>query len=183
MFLYKNYTTKTKKIQVKYLVWQGPFLRKMDLSGVSFDDVCLDAGEGSVYKEKYGIDQIDLSGTNAKINLKNTKVEPTRREAGTIRIINCNLEGCDLGEVPIDLNGNEYICVSSSNLKGTKLKLIHDPSRQDDRINFCLEDTDFRDCQLSNFGFKVSNLVQYGNSYIKECNFYKNSRKSGPQSH
>ncbi len=56
--------------KVKYTAWTGPFLRKIDLSEVSFAKVLFDAEEiikRGLEDEKF---IIDLSGTNAKIDFK-----------------------------------------------------------------------------------------------------------------
>lgn len=86
-------------VLVKYVVWSGPFLRKLDLSEVSFDNVMwqidydseqfFERGSTNRYIEK-GIKEIDLSGTNAVINfnkiIKNF----------TTYIAYCNFSGVDL---------------------------------------------------------------------------------------
>lgn len=64
-----------QKVQVKYLVWTGDFLKKLDLSEVSFDDVLWNLNydpdgyfvDGTPYRYE-GITEIDLSNTNVRID-------------------------------------------------------------------------------------------------------------------
>lgn len=64
-----------QKVQVKYIVWTGDFLKKLDLSEVSFDDVLWNLNydpdgyfvDGTPYRYE-GIKEIELSNTNARID-------------------------------------------------------------------------------------------------------------------
>lgn len=126
---------------VKLPVWSGEFLRKIDLSEVSFDNVswyfCTDGYEGyMLYYEKQIIDKefcdlieakyflrnndmVDYSYTNAKIDFSKS----WEARHGEIRIASCNFAGVDLSNNNGIRNIEEiYIC----DLSNTKLKLTLD---------------------------------------------------------
>ena len=112
------YERDNKKIIVKSLVWSGPFLRKVDLSEVSFDNVDWDVSYlGEFFKKKYQfISTIDLSGTNAKIDFSKSFNALIGKPVVLTR---CNLANVDLSE-----SHGEYIAsIMSCDLSTTNIKL------------------------------------------------------------
>lgn len=62
--------TPTGQVLVKYIVWSGDFLSKIDLSEISFDDVLWDINveDDDNYYSENEIYEINLSNTNAHID-------------------------------------------------------------------------------------------------------------------
>ncbi len=93
---------------LKYPIWTGSFLRKIDLSEISFDDVCWSFKINKLIpefkkSEKY---LIDLSYTNAKIDF-------STRYPGTNDLIRCNFSHVDLKNSNI-VSINNMVCVDIS---------------------------------------------------------------------
>ena len=147
-----NYTwgnLEGQKAQVKYLVWTGKFLRKIDLSEVSFDDVLWDldyvpAGYfmyGTPYRYE-GIREIDLSNTNARIDFsksfegKHLRNDENKGNNKDIIITRCFFDNVDL----------------SNNVLG----------------DTC--DCWLRECDFSNTGIVLNFGGEYGIS-MADCNF------------
>lgn len=135
-----------KTIKVKFLVWSGPFLSKIDLSEINFDNVewqvyydtdlykeKIIENTNSFYLEKYedktkdhiigvyklnNIHKIDLSNTNAKIDFSKSI---SNIIYGRTIIDNCNFEGTDLSNNEL---GECYI--GDSNLSNTGIKISND---------------------------------------------------------
>lgn len=76
----------TYKDGIKFIVWSGPFLRKIDLSEVNFDNVYWEYDRSNR--------TTDLSYTNARIDFS--------KAYGT-SIINCNFSHMDLTESNINV--------------------------------------------------------------------------------
>lgn len=93
-----------KTMLIKYPVWTGKFLQKIDLSELEFAHVmwnpCYDPNE---YFEKgadnrFGnVDSIDFSNTNAKIDFEKSMVE-----LAVLDIVNCNFSNTDLSNNDFD---------------------------------------------------------------------------------
>lgn len=101
---------------LKYPIWTGSFLRKIDLSEISFDDVCWSFKINKLIPdfkthEKY---LIDLSCTNARIDF-------SKRYPGTNDLIRCNFSSVNLESSNISSIVN-MICVDISNTNA-KIKL------------------------------------------------------------
>lgn len=116
-----------KKVSVKYLVWSGPFLSKIDLSDISFDDVLWDVkryspdgyeklyGFQNLYEE-YGITCIDLSNTNAKIDF--SRAFGSDLDDVDLNISYCNFSNTDLSNNFINYSFDaEYCDFSNTNLR------------------------------------------------------------------
>ncbi len=125
---YKNKDGKNKT--VKFLVWSGSFLSKIDLSNVDFSNVAWDINfkkNDQQYYLEHGITEINLSNTNAKIDFAKGPMDDVCDV-----ISGCNFEGTDLSKSfsnIIDFNKmvSEDDCrkmhIYNCNFKNTKLKL------------------------------------------------------------
>lgn len=107
---------KTEDKGCKYVAWSGPFLSKVDLSDISFDNVLW--GYFGEYDERFyicGLKEeiyVDLSHTNAKINFNKSA---RKIYDGCNAIINCNFEKVDLSKASLDSN----TVILNSNLRKT----------------------------------------------------------------
>lgn len=122
-----------KKVPVKYLVWSGPFLSKLDLSEVSFDDVLWEVrdfepetyfvqGTTNHYAES-GVEAIDLSNTNAKIDFSKSFARKYADDSGGV-ILELFLSKCDFTNTDLSNNLIDYdFCVSDCDLSSTGLKI------------------------------------------------------------
>lgn len=130
------------KAPAKYLVWSGPFLSKIDLREIVFDDVIwsfeFDESHPCIlewmhdnansYKE-YASRKIDLSNTNATIDFSKSFWAKIQERTGIIKIgeyklqeiFDVNFENVDLSKSVID---NEKAEVQGCNFKNTGLKVV-----------------------------------------------------------
>ena len=121
---------KDYKSKVKFLVWSGKFLRKLDLSSVSFDDVLWNVEYYSddsklfdaIYPDFYeGVDEINLSNTNARIDFSQSfegKICRIRPAFEWIcEIVNCNFKNVDLSNNTLERG--YYVSLSNCNLANT----------------------------------------------------------------
>lgn len=116
-----------KKVPVKYVVWSGPFLSKIDLSEVSFEDVMWSVsynnysyfapGTEHRYREE-GVEQIDLSNTNAKIDFSKSFGS---KYAG--RSIWLSTEYCDFSNTDLSNNLIEGMVANECNFSNTGLRV------------------------------------------------------------
>lgn len=140
---------------VKLPVWSGEFLQKIDLSEVDFSGVLwVPAYEAEnlvdgLDRQKYQIDDIDYSNTNANIDLSKAFLFKTKRhdfeksediDAELIHIVGCNFENVDL---------------SKSNLDG---KLIH------------IIDVDFENTNIKFNNTNMNPKNGYRDGSIESCN-------------
>ena len=112
-----------KEIVAKLPVWSGHFLRKIDLSEVSFDGVCWN----KMYfkpdlENKYAkkLSNIDYSYTNARIDFSKSYDVLSRPNDKRIHVTDCNFEGVDLSHNKF---GKLHVSFCNSNLKKTKIIL------------------------------------------------------------
>lgn len=112
-----------KKIRVKCIALEGKYLRKLDLSKVSFEDVVW-GRFGFINKGRnfnFQSDQVDLSGTNAKIDFS---VSSVKKYLNTpLEISNCNFSGLDLSN-----NFLDSFCILNCNFAETNINLIYPDS-------------------------------------------------------
>lgn len=164
-----------KQLLVKYLIWSGPFLSKIDLSEVSFDGVCWDIkyndneqiyeNAKNLYRE-FGVKNIDLSNTNAKIDFS----KAFTFDVDDIQVVCCDFSNTDLSNNVIDYN----FCTEKCNFSGTRLK-VNFKSKSDIRFyssilsgldfsEYTVDETFFgeeyqqymaHDCDLSSTGLRV----------------------------
>ena len=187
--LYKRYPG--EKIKMKFLVWSGPFLSKIDLSEVSFDDVEWDIDyDIGCYEEKViedtdckelekfseknkwhnvniyhlnNVHQIDLSNTNAKIVFSKSISGITE---GKTVLRYCNFSGTDLSNNTI----NECY-ISDCDLSNTGIKISNKIWESLSKYNsykfFYIQVTNLSNNNLSN---PYSIVGSAFNDHIYECN-------------
>lgn len=116
------------KIFGKLIVWSGPFLSKLDLSEVSFDDVVWDGPSASGwYTENDKVESIDLSNTNARIDFSKSFYAKGKFERNWIQ--DCNFANVDLSNNLLD---GAY-SINNCNFSNTGLNIIL-ASNVDDQI-------------------------------------------------
>ncbi|MDD3341341.1 MAG: hypothetical protein PHN72_04055 [Bacilli bacterium] len=98
----KNNDCSYEMTPVKYVMWSGPFLRKLDLSEISFDHVNWNVyyellSEDNHYGEHH-VENINLSGTNAYINFANA----FRSKEG-IQVSSCDFSHMNLSNSHFDM--------------------------------------------------------------------------------
>lgn len=152
--------------KVKLPVWSGPFLRKIDLSEISFDNVswsllseygmlfeeminCFDKNTQAKIDEYSNEKQIyiDYSYSNAKIDFNKS----WEANFETIYIANCNFEGVDLSDNIISKN----LEINNSSLAHTGIVL--DP---DNITNCIMSYTDLSNVDLSKFYIDGDKLLE-----------------------
>lgn len=112
---------------IKYIVWSGPFLSKIDLSEVSFDDVVWSVGVEYIDlleddRNRYydsNVKQINLSNTNAKIDFSKSFDAKHRSDGSDVDIDSCDFSNVDLS----NNNLGENYSLSNSNFSNTGLRL------------------------------------------------------------
>ena len=168
----------TKTCKVKYLVWSGEFLRKVDLSEVSFDNIdwhannCQGIGNHmSTHKGylQYGVDKINLSGTNAKIDFKKSF---DALYCEQIMIINCDFSGVDLSNNVLDVNCFEIFEIGNCNFDDTKIKFCSDINSESYPRCFFLINSSFKNVDFSNFTIMADYLEQGEDYDIRDSDFY-----------
>lgn len=131
------YKKKPKRI-VKLPVWSGSFLRKLDLSKVSFKDVSwslLGEGENSelgkqffdddcwqAFRTSYGKtnNRVDYSGTNIVVNFNQSWEMNSAKGAkvdAKVRIVGCDFSDVDLSQV----DASKFLEVRASSFANTNL--------------------------------------------------------------
>lgn len=116
-----------KKVPVKYIVWSGPFLSKIDLSEISFDDVMWSiiyniyayfAPGAEDHYVKAGVQKIDLSNTNANIDFSKSF---GCKYAGPL--VWLYMGCCDFSNTDLSNNLIECIDAESCNFSNTGLRV------------------------------------------------------------
>lgn len=165
-----------KQVIVKYIVWSGPFLSKINLEEVSFDDVLwnVDYENDKYFEDSFyhynAITRIDLSGTNAKIDFSKSIFAKYNVDSNNFFIIkfshfngvdlsnntidcNCFISQCDFSNtnININLNSNYDIQIAKTNLSG------NDFSKYTvDEKNFTYDkNIHLIDCDLTNTGLNI----------------------------
>lgn len=149
---------------VKIIEWSGPFLSKIDLSEVSFDNVLWDLDV--IYERVVDEDTeiTDLSNTNAVIDFKKSyeylsdgHVSIDHHNLANVDLSNSNGECIDtiyytdLSNTNIKLQDLENMTIDSSNLSGIDLS-----DREVDYSLFIDSDSKYiLDTDLSNTGLKI----------------------------
>lgn len=180
--LFETYTEKLgniwgensgKNVKVKYLIWSGAFLSKIDLSEVSFDDVMWNLtynynrnvidGSQNHYK---GIQSIDLSGTNARIDFsKSFAGKYINNAENSLDFSYCNFSGVDLSNNVIDCNCYINKCNFSNtninlNLNGQhSIKICCSDMSGNDFSQYTVDEEFFSEivqiCNFTNTGLKI----------------------------
>lgn len=152
---------------VKIPVWTGPFLRKIDLSELSFENVFFLSQGEHFYDEKQNVvgnlnigqlmksKNIDFSGTNAVIDFS--------KVWGGYGVVleNCNFCGLDLSHAHGEYIKRAYNC----NFSNTNVK-----------INFnqpgcCFINDDFSNNDYSSIIINNTNRYFFPNGYVENCDF------------
>jgi len=165
------------EIPAKFIVWSGDFLKKLDLSEVSFDDVVWHGSSEdfwneyptlNVDKKRYIKNRIDLSGTNAKIDFANSF---EMRNGMGMQVENCDFEDLNLSNANTELitianncdfsytdaligHNNSQISFTNCNLEGidlSHLELGSDCLNPDWATNI-----DFSGSNLADTGIKIN---------------------------
>ena len=110
-----------KNMKIKNVVWSGEFLSKIDLSEVSFEDVLWDGYviEGfEIDKTLYNSAQIELSNTNANIDLAKSAEAKSDCDVANIGLVNCNFANVDLSNFTLSAAARILNCdLSNTGLK------------------------------------------------------------------
>ncbi len=167
--LFEIHMTKDKQL-AKFLIWSGPFLSKIDLSEISFEDVvwnlqeCETSSYGLFETNYYqNISSIDLSYTNAKIDFN----QSYRMKQFDYEIVNgVKLEGVDLSHS----NGECIKDFNNSNFKDTNILVQFHFNLNDlaDQNNSWVCNTNFENVDLSN----VEIPAWYFSEYLEEHGIY-----------
>lgn len=175
---------KEKNEKLKLPVWFGDFLRKIDLSEVSFEDVSwsLLVKDTWDYPEEAYMDimdkesfdkmpdilprlgdgsKIDYSHTNANIDLSKSF---EFKKIGKTRLLFCDFNGVDLSKN--DMSNLEcYWC----NLANTKIKLS--PEMFDDNRYSSINYTNLKNIDLSKFSVDIIDLIRDKCFFDSNCDF------------
>ena len=170
--------------KVKYPVWTGKFLRKVDLSEVSFDNVdwtCY--GLSAIDKKIYNYDiqnnkpdtspyLVDLSYTNAKIDFSKASQTIATPENQKTNIAYCNLSHVDLS----DSNCSHIYSIINSDLSNSNLKIDEKFSLKENTQSTY----DFIETYILNYDRKIVNSNLEGNDFsnikMSAIDIYENAR-------
>lgn len=159
-----------KGLGVKYLVWSGEFLKKVDLSNVSFEKVFWNVlGDPYSNYSCFGVKRIHLSGTNVRIDFEKTF-------SGINSISGCNFSGVDLSNNVIDISSYDCVSISDSNFDNTGIKFICEDVALNPGI-FQLSNSSFRNVDFFNLTIDVSDFEYGGDHDIRNCDFYNSGLK------
>ncbi len=155
-------TSDNFKIAVKYPIWSGEFLSKIDLSQISFDDVCWNLGD---------LD-INYSNTNAVINLDSQW-----------DFCYCNFSGIDFSHTKI-FASQIGTTIKNCNFKNTGLKIIVSKGKKlNSHFSIMLEKGYFNGCYLNdrlidlnaNKRHTEEILLEYNNMVSQYCDDIANA--------
>ena len=186
LFKVITYNNETKE-QLKLPVWTGEFLRKIDLSEVSFEDVSWSLivndtwdnpeDEYTKYMDKETsknissilprftepYDQrIDFSMTNANIDFSKSF---EFKKKGKINILFCDFEGVDLSNNDMSKIGSIFF----SNLADTNITLT--PKMFANRKSSKIGTTCLRNIDLSKFSYDALDLIRSTRVFEGDCDF------------
>lgn len=155
----------------KLPVWSGTFLRKIDLSEVSFKDVCWSAEFymlPGLWDEKYKkyLSNINYSYTNAKIDLTDA-FYATWHGMRSIFIQYCNFEGVDLSSTKFN---NDLFELDSSNVSNTNICL-----KNAGKIFF--SDSNVSNIDLSWINVNLEDMFDTDNCFTLDTNYYNTGLK------
>ncbi len=161
------------EMPAKFIVWSGDFLKKLDLSEISFDDVVWHGSSMdfwnefpslNVDKKRYVKNRIDLSGTNAQIDFANSF---EMRNGMEMQVENCDFEDVDLSK-----SNTELITIANNCDFSYTDALIGHTNHQISFTNCNLEGIDLSHLELgsdclnsqwsTNIDFSGSNLADTG---------------------
>lgn len=145
--MFKDITTIIDNTEQKMrrIVWSGQFLRKIDLSEVSFDNVHWNY-ENHDANCKY---IVDLSGTNATIDFSKSFDNIYSQKSGVV-INSCNLSETDL------LNGEVITKIYNSDLSNSSLNL-----GTGERGNLRIFNSNLNGVNLSNLTVPMETFLDY----------------------
>lgn len=180
--LFETYSDKEeeREIVVKYIVWSGPFLSKIDLSEISFDNVCWDPtpfceAYMNFYKDykkktKPIKEMIDLSNTNAKIDFSKAFVMDYDDD-DILSVYNCNFANVDLS----NSHAEKIVTFTNCNFSNTNANIFDE---RDFKKRFFLVDCDFSNNDFSKIEIKsdyfygvISDCLDGKGVWIENCNF------------
>ncbi len=112
-----------QRISIKYIALEGKYLRKLDLSKVSFCNVVWGGSKrlrNFLVKCKYNLGDVfvDLTGTNARVDFSSSVF--SKYFNLPIYISYCDFNGLDLSQ-----NNLSSFVISDSNFEGTNIGLIY----------------------------------------------------------
>ena len=124
--LYKDrFPNGSPDVKIKYPVWSGPFLSKLDLSSVNFEDVMWNIAysEYEMFEDTTnrmeGIKKIDYSNTNAKIDF--SKAFEAKFDNGRCVIVGCNFANVDLSNN--EMSGDSVAEATDFTNTGIKIRM------------------------------------------------------------
>ena len=170
---------------MKLPVWSGDFLRKIDLSEVSFEDVAWtlvveelwDYPEEEYYEfmdeETYDNmhkilptlnhdDKVNYSYTNANIDFSKSF---ENKKTGRINLLFCNFSGLDLSKNDMSKIKGIYDC----DLADTKISLL--PEMFDDKKDIVISGTCLKNIDLSNFSCDAIDMLNERGPFRFHCDF------------
>ena len=157
---------------IKVPIWSGQFLRKIDLSKISFENVTWILEDYPLIyremKEKYNFDgYVDYSYTNANIDFSSSFEAKQYKEGkkNVMYINNCNFAGVDLSN-----NDIRDAQIYSSNISQTKLNL-------ENAVLYC-GDTNFTGINLSHYNINIDTFLsdEGGNIQLGEAGNFSNTK-------
>ena len=157
----------------KIPVWSGRFLRKLDLSEISFKDVCWATEfylSPSLYTKYLGFtSNVDYSDTNANISFIDS-FHSMRRGYHNIYIQNCNFEGVDLSNNKFN---NSLVEFYRCNFANTNLNLSDAITVSFGENNLSNIDLSWLDIDLDEFAsYETGSGVE-----LLESNYYNTGLK------
>jgi len=167
---------------VRLPIWSGEFLRKLDLSGISFDNVAwsliTEPGRDTGYDEVFDREtwerfntlgaydreqRVNYSGTNAHIDF--SKSWETKH--GSFDLINCDFSNVDLSHNDMSRVG----CIYNCSLSNSGIVLLPEMFKSNTNR---FSNTDFTNVDLSGFTINGRTLVEG----MDECLFDENCNLS-----
>ena len=141
-----------KQTRIKFIVWSGSFLSKIDLSKVSFDNVSWDI-RGCLendFKEEC-IKEIErVTKGNIKINLSNTNAKiDFSKSFYSIIGLGASMDNCNFENVDLSNNTLFRAIMGYCNFSNTGLKIVYNAQTSESKEDFVISNCDMTGTDLS----------------------------------
>lgn len=148
----------------KIPVWTGEFLSKLDLSEVSFANVCWSKrinGDGKIEDAGVFSEKLCFANTNIKVDFTSS--------AYPVDIIKCDFSN-------VDLSNSNITCanvISDCNLSNTKIKLEDQINKNTKFINVILDNNDLSNSTINFYTINLLDHMSIRNTRIQVIGDFK----------
>ncbi len=159
--IFDEVSVKNGCYKVKAPVWTGSFLKKLDLSELSFDNVYWNINN-LILKNLYGFDQyfVDFSNTNVNIDFSKSGTKED-----SIIVSNCDFSGVDLSNSHVDIVF-KFLNVNLQNTKFPFSDFKFVKNACNSKYTY-FDNVDFKGNDFKNTEMDVTTFI----NHFSKCNF------------